>query len=63
VQFLKHVHRITIISTRHAGIKCDCEGETGYLVDEYDVIAWQKKYHLAKNPEIARKMGQAEEKE
>ncbi|HKR07036.1 MAG TPA: glycosyltransferase family 4 protein [Bacteroidia bacterium] len=52
---------LPVISTKHAGIKdVIIDGETGYLVDEYDVDAMtERMIHLANNPELAYSMGQA----
>jgi glycosyltransferase involved in cell wall biosynthesis len=52
---------LPIISTRHAGIKdIVVEGETGYLVDEYDVDGMANKMvELWNNRELAIKFGEA----
>jgi colanic acid/amylovoran biosynthesis glycosyltransferase len=52
---------LPVVSTRHAGIKDVVqEGTTGYLVDEGDVESMAvHMIHLAKDPEVAARMGQA----
>ena len=52
---------LPVVATKHAGIKdVVIDGETGYLVDEYDVDGMAKRMiELATNPALAHKMGQA----
>ncbi|NEP85100.1 MAG: glycosyltransferase family 4 protein, partial [Okeania sp. SIO3B3] len=49
------------VPTRHAGIKdVIIDGETGYLVDEYDVDTMaEKMLHLATDNYLAATLGQA----
>jgi glycosyltransferase involved in cell wall biosynthesis len=52
---------LAVIATKHAGIKdVIVDGETGYLVEEYDVDKMaERMIHLVTNPELARRMGLA----
>jgi len=52
---------LPVIATKHGGIKdVVLDGETGYLVNEYDVDAMaERMIELAGNPALAHKMGQA----
>lgn len=52
---------LPVIATRHGGIKdVIVDGETGYLVDEYDIDAMaERMILLARNPALAHTMGKA----
>lgn len=55
---------LPVISTKHAGIKEQViHGETGYLVDEYDIEGMSRyMFELSNNYELCKKMGLAARK-